>query len=794
MLDELPVVKPVKRPRILAAEPDRTGVLPIVDSKISFRPFIEYLKKKESFDSEARERLYNYLVRKFESETSLMGSISDLQLIEEHSDLMELLTTSLFPVVDNHENTNFALAAPYQFSVFYYSERFRSLFFDQKENYLLLPEGLPGEQLRHIQCSMIYDHILEKFYGVKLNENPELIYPVIDQKTGMLRYYRIRYDRRFINLKLKGALPPIQDCGVCLNTFRILDLEKQLSTMPLDLFEAEGFAVWVAEDVTISESLDSIKKILLREDDCDTNAIGKLKLAVKALVGFSDVEVGLVPFVKINDQIVLDEESGRHGLVVQQWLNKDPESLAQFRMYIGFLNEYPVPMPISSLTEEMLGFAPFMGTVYQNGARSFISYPMQNSDGLIGILELSSPVRHALNNETITRLEPAIPLLSLALLKCRDNFGSRIEKLIKEKFTALQQSVEWKFAEVAWDHLRNSEGSTVSRNVVFEDVYPLYGAIDIRNSSRERSTSIQKDLRQHLLIIADLLKKLQSMVQLPLLEGLEFKNEQIREAVEERMTADDEVRVNEFLTTEVEPVFIHLQKTNKEAAELVEDYFKMVNDSRSRLYANRCEYEETVGRINAVVLEYLEKEEELIQKSYPHYFEKYRTDGIDYNIYIGQSIAPGNPFDLLYLKNIRLWQMKTMAGAARITHRLLPSLKVPLYTTQLILIHSQPIAISFRRDERRFDVEGSYNIRYEIIKKRIDKARVLGTAERLTQPGRIAMVYSNQKDMQEYEEYIRFLQKKNVLKEGHEVLELEEMQGVKGLKALRVEINLDLED
>ena len=36
-----------------------------------------------------------------------------------------------------------------------------------------------------------------------------------------------------------------------MNTFRILDLEKQLITMPLDLFEAEGFAVWVAEDVTV---------------------------------------------------------------------------------------------------------------------------------------------------------------------------------------------------------------------------------------------------------------------------------------------------------------------------------------------------------------------------------------------------------------------------------------------------------------------------------------------------------------------------------------------------------------
>jgi hypothetical protein len=209
------------------------------------------------------------------------------------------------------------------------------------------------------------------------------------------------------------------------------------------------------------------------------------------------------------------------------------------------------------------------------------------------------------------------------------------------------------------------------------------------------------------------------------------------------------------------------------------------------IYRNRREYEESVATINNAVLSYLEQEEEEIQRSYPHYFEKYRTDGIEYNIYIGQSIAPSNPFDLFYLKNIRLWQLKTMAGAARVTYDLLPSLKVPLQTTQLILVHSQPISISFRRDERKFDVEGSYNIRYEIIKKRLDKVHIKDTKERLTQPGKIAMVYSNQKEVSEYEEYIRFLQKKNILKPGLEQLDLEELQGIKGLKALRVEINME---
>ena len=217
----------------------------------------------------------------------------------------------------------------------------------------------------------------------------------------------------------------------------------------------------------------------------------------------------------------------------------------------------------------------------------------------------------------------------------------------------------------------------------------------------------------------------------------------------------------------------------------------MVHDSNSKLYRYRHEYEQTVTQINDVILAYLEEEQETVQKSYPHYFEKFRTDGIEYNIYIGQSISPNTPFDLLYLKNIRLWQLRSMAEAAQITNRLLPQLKVPLQTTQLILIHSQPIAISFRRDERKFDVEGSYNIRYEMIKKRLDKVHIRDTQERLTQPGKIAMVYSNQKEVQEYEEYIRFLQKKNILKPGIELLELEELQGIKGLRAIRVEINLE---
>ncbi len=773
----------------MTAEPEMTKMLPSVDSKISFLPLINYLKEKRSSVSGIRSGFYNYLIEKFEAEPALSEVMEDLHLLQNHQDLLELLSTLLFPVVSKNDRNSFALMAPYQFQSFYCSDCFCQLFMKEHEQRLLLPSGMPADQLKAIQSSMIYEHALEKFYGIKLNDSPELVYPVTDGQTGLKRYYRISCDRRFIDIKLKGELPPIQDCAVCLNTFRILDLDQQLERMPLDLFRIEGFAVWIAEDVTSAESLEAIKKILIRHNECDTNTLVELKAAVHALAGLQNISVGLMPFVKVNDQYVLEEDCMGQSIIGKRWCPANSTSVNEFNHFTELLMARPEPLPLTHLDDAMLQNIPLLKNVLDEGYRSYIIYPMQNSDGLLGILELASPIPDLLTHEVIARLEPAIPLLSVAMLKGRNTFQNKIEKLIKEKFTALQGPVEWKFVEVAWNQLKNNNAGNAT--VLFEGVYPLYGAIDVRNSSLERSRAIQKDLKEHLHFIDNVLDQLLTSIPLALLEGLKFKCQTILESIQQVMLAEDEVRIHEFIEDELEPVFHHLQKNNTQAKDIVDLYFKMVDDSNSQLYHYRREYEATLATINEVVLEYLSQEEEAIQRSYPHYFERYRTDGVEYNIYIGQSIAPNNPFDLLYLKNIRLWQLRSMAEVARITNQLLQQIKVPLQTTQLILIHSQCISISFRRDERRFDVEGSYNIRYEVIKKRLDKALIKDTQERLTQPGKIAMVYSNQKEVQEYQQYIEFLQNKNILKRGIEMLELEELQGVKGLKAMRVEINLD---
>lgn len=113
---------------------------------------------------------------------------------------------------------------------------------------------------------------------------------------------------------------------------------------------------------------------------------------------------------------------------------------------------------------------------------------------------------------------------------------------------------------------------------------------------------------------------------------------------------------------------------------------------------------------------------------------------------------------------------------------------IKLEAASLILVYNSTMSIRYRMDEKKFDVDGTYNARYEIIKKRIDKAFVKGTEERVTQKGKMTIVYSQSSDEREYLQYIKYLQAKNYFGEDIELLDLEDVQGVVGLKAIRVNV------
>ena len=288
-------------------------------------------------------------------------------------------------------------------------------------------------------------------------------------------------------------------------------------------------------------------------------------------------------------------------------------------------------------------------------------------------------------------------------------------------------------------------------------------------------------------------RKAQTDMPFPVLQEIEFKLEKYIASASDVLLSDEEINIHDFLHGQVVSIFNHLLSTQPSLKNEIEKYFSSLDPQIGMIYHHRKEYEESISRINDTLARLVDKEQVAAQKVYPHYFERYITDGLEFNIYMGQSIAPRKKFDELYLRNMKMWQLTVLAKASRMTHKLEKELSHPLRTTQLILAHSIPLSISFRTEERKFDVDGAYNIRYEIIKKRIDKVRIKDTNERLTQPGKIAIVYSQAKDASEYMEYIEFLQNQKLIKPGVEQLDLEELQGVMGLKALRVDVNYETE-
>ncbi|NJO25260.1 MAG: hypothetical protein HC867_04985 [Bacteroidia bacterium] len=111
-------------------------------------------------------------------------------------------------------------------------------------------------------------------------------------------------------------------------------------------------------------------------------------------------------------------------------------------------------------------------------------------------------------------------------------------------------------------------------------------------------------------------------------------------------------------------LFEHLRSTVPAMANDIKEYFAALDPQLKMIYRHRKEYEDSVALINDRIARFIDTEQASAQKVFPHYFERYVTDGVEFNVYIGQSISPRRKFDELYLRNMKMWQLSTLAKAA----------------------------------------------------------------------------------------------------------------------------------
>jgi hypothetical protein len=759
-----------------------------IEFTLSFRPLIAYLKGRLKTEQTLKAEFYRFLLEKIEREEALKNDIQ-VEDLAKYKDTLELIFTILTPLMANEKDLFWALSTPVPDKIFFSTDAFfdiLSLHTEQKKwNKTINDESKEKQQLQ-----FIYRMILNRFYNYTTILKDEILYSYTNPETHLTQYYNINADTQFIDIQYEGELPELNFELIATQMQEGTEIELLKEIIPLSRFKFDGFTVISLSDVTLPHAIEGIRNALVNHT-YENEAYEHVIQALKTLAGDGHIEFGLLPFLMVNNKFVFDNEHNSQSIL----LNSGKKYDLQEETFFALVDEYknnPRPVFFNNLTDEKIQRFPFLEVLRKSGVHSYSFLPIYYNNQLAGIMEIYSKEPLEVDEKLLSKLHSALPLLGQLLQYRIEEFNLKMDEVLKDKFTALQPSVQWKFNQVVWDYLKKSKGKKKTQEietVTFKGLYPLFGAIDIRNSTIERNYALKEDLKIQLARLAETLTELRKIIPLDLIDKILFNCKDWLKRISDFISSSEEALLNEFLELEVYPMLKHIQKGHSESVGIIEAYFQSINPKDGIAYENRRTLEVSMQFINTAVSEYLEDAQQTLQASYPCYFAKFRTDGVEYDIYIGQDIAPDIPFDLLYLKNIRLWQLTAMVEVARLTNGLVSQMPRALVTTQLIFIHSNAIDISFRNDERRFDVEGAYNIRYEVVKKRIDKVCVKGTEERLTQPGKIALVYFNAYEAAEYLEYIKYLQEQGFLQDDLEMLELEELQGVSGLKALRVGVN-----
>jgi hypothetical protein len=570
-----------------------------------------------------------------------------------------------------------------------------------------------------------------------------------------------------------------------MNNYSDLSLWKE--KFPPESWVLKGFAIMTLFDATVENAVSLFKEKLL-----GLNASGfqsNVESIFQSIYKIPGVRIGFTVFDEENGNLTLEG----FGQQIKSYIVNDCESgeacnmlcessyfnLVKKKVYFAVSNTktYQQNSPGSNLVNHF----------YSQGIRSFILAPIIKQDRLLGVLEVVSFKAGELNSINANKLDIVMPFLTDTVERIISQLQNQVEAVIQEKYTSIHGSVYWKFRDEARKYINALRSNTEYglREVIFPGVYPLYGEIDIKGSSDARNESAKADIALQLRSLLHLLQEVKLLDQ----PALSFREEErkIKKSLDDlsfSLAAGTEQQITNFLESKVHPRLQQLSIPS--LLPQINAYFHNTSKEVGDFHTHRRKYEKTIGMINDKLSFVLDSKQVAAQAIFPHYYERFKTDGIDHNLYIGPAIAPHHEFTINILHDLRLWQLQSLCEMELAHHHLKAALPYILDVTSLILVHHSPIAIRFRMDEKRFDVDGSYNARYEIIKKRIDKAHIKGTKERITQPGKITIVYSNNTDEQEYEHYINLLQEKGLLEQSLEKIMVEDLQGVTGLRALRV--------
>ncbi|MXN91614.1 GAF domain-containing protein [Flavobacterium sp. Sd200] len=754
-------------------------------AKISFHKVLEILEDIALSDVDYRADYAKALLRHAAPYPELRDGIDDIALLEKHKGLIKNLLADLFPTALTHNEIK-AAGIPFFNVTFNHTERFNKILKNAGQDFGINIRNLDEHQFYVFCCCLI----LNDYYGQNLDFSKPLFYDIPDE-NGVMKHYRILYNGDFLELlpTEKAVKLTPEDIDQLLSNYDNLELWRE--KFPEGSWICKGFGIVSLFDATTESAISNLKTNLLVNDGTKKEKKENFEGIFRSIFKIEDLRIGfteinlednvfkLAPFKDIKSYILSgSKEMDCNNMFCSESLKKILDE-----------RQYFVLSDVEKFRDENPVEARFLNHLLDQDIKSCILAPIIKNEKFYGFIELVSARAKELNSINANKLGYVLPFLTDTIERYYSELQNEVDAIIQNEYTAIHHSVYWKFREEALLHVQAKNNSQAYKEIVFKEVYPLYGQIDVKGSSTARNESTEKDLILQIGKLIDVFRFIFKQEKLPLIEQHLYELENIEEQLGKELKADTESTIQNYIISEVHPVLQHFESANSDIHQRIENYFGTLDSKVKMVYDSRKDFDDTLSIINKQMAAVLDEKQKEAQSFFPHYYERFKTDGVEHNLYIGASISPKHPYNPLYLNNLRLWQLQAMCEMENEYYKLRPSLRYELDVTSLILVFSTPISIRFRMDEKRFDVDGTYNARYEVVKKRIDKSNIKGTKERITQKGKITIVYTQKKEEIEYRRYIQFLQHRNMLGNVIETFDVEDLQGVTGLKAMRVTIN-----
>lgn len=751
--------------------------------RVSFFKVIETLEEM-SADRDPDTAAYGKsLLKEVEKHPELKDGFTDLEKLKELRKPLEKITRILFPNALTSNEIK-ALTPPFYFEPIQTSTRFKNIVNASGEPFNHTFKDVDADTFYLYGCYFI----LGTYYGYPVAAGGSIKLEIENKEQGLIRTYKL-----LINADMSEFIPTDKavdiskaDYEELIDNFEDICLWKK--KFPPNSWVMRGLNIINLVDVTVDQSLSVITSNLLVKSD---DAFENIQKGIQSLLNNSKLRIGVLTYEN-NSLVPIAQHDVKSVLLEAETALCCDSGMCNYAY--GTLIHQKSPLVISDVEKFHAESQSKMSTkLVVEGVNSYIVMPLVHENQLMGFMELASTNRYELNLATLKALNEIIPIIAMAQKRFIDEAQNRIEAIIQQECTTIHESVKWRFEEEAEKFMTkelNNE-QPVFKDIIFNNLYPLYGQIDIKGSSTKRNKAVSHDLIKQLNGVEEVLQAAHEKTCMPVFEALIFRVAQHKADLKVELSAGSEHKILRFLREDVYPVFDHLNDSDQQLGELVNAYKAMLDADLNTVYEERKKYDTSVNTINQRLASLLDKRQEQAQQMYPHYFERYKTDGVEYNMYIGESITKENSFSTVYLRNLRIWQLLVMCELENVFHGMQTELAANIEVASLILVYNTSLSVHFRMDEKRFDVEGAYNARYEIIKKRVDKANIRGTKERITQPGHLVIVYSQEQDALEYREYLHYLAELGHVNTEFEDVELEDLQGVTGLRALRVVINFN---